>query len=185
MTTHDVLLPGMGTIRCLRPEQATEIHRQVLQYFKHGIVVTPGNTVFDIGANIGLFSLLVHSMCHGDVDIYMFEPIPSIFEALQINAGRADASRLRAYCCGLSSQPGTAEFAFCPNMPTLSTAYGKEHGELQEQVKASILRNLRDTHLRGSMDSMAAPILPLANPRQGLGTNVRDGAGSMSLEDGL
>ena len=53
-------------------------------YFKHGIVVTDGDCVFDVGANIGLFTLFVQQRCP-NAQVYAFEPIPPIFETLRNN----------------------------------------------------------------------------------------------------
>jgi|APLak6261658528_1056013.scaffolds.fasta_scaffold00459_3 FkbM family methyltransferase len=148
MPLHDTYLPGIGTVSCLRADHVSDIHGQVKHYFKHGISVKPGDTVFDVGANIGLFSLELQKMCQGDVVSYMFEPIPAIFAALEENARRFGHGSLKPICCGLSARSGTAEFAYCPNMPTLSTAYVEDQPELKEQVRDAILRNLRETHWR-------------------------------------
>ncbi|MCC7126095.1 MAG: FkbM family methyltransferase [Acidobacteria bacterium] len=148
MTLKETQLPGIGTITCLRPDQVAELHEQVEHYFQHGIDVWPGCTVVDVGANLGLFSLTVLQRCHGDATSYMFEPVPSIFAALEQNARRHGRTRLHPVCCGLSSRAGNVQFAYRPNMPSLSTAYVDDEAELEEQVKQAILRNLGVTHWR-------------------------------------
>lgn len=141
-------LADIGAISCTRPDQVAELYEQVMQYFKHGISIHSGATVFDVGANIGLFSLAAQKMCENNVVSYMFEPIPSTFAALEENARRFGAGKLKALCCGLSAHAGTAEFSYCPNMPSLSTAYIDDRSELQAQLKNSILRNLPETRGR-------------------------------------
>ena len=65
---------------CLHKEEARIIYEQVQEYFKHGIQVNRGDTVCDVGANIGVFSLYTYHLCDRDVNIYAFEPIPKIFQ---------------------------------------------------------------------------------------------------------
>lgn len=150
MARHEATLPNGMRVRCISAFQVPEIHRQVQQYFRHGITVRPGDTVFDVGANIGLFSLLVYEKCLRDVTVYAFEPIPAIFAALRENLQDLDPLRLKPFDFGLSDRSRTEVFSYRPNMATLSTAYGDDEGELQRQVTASLLRNLSATprHLR-------------------------------------
>jgi len=49
-----------------------------------GISLQDGACVFDVGANIGFFTLFVQQIWQ-DVRVYAFEPIPAIFETLQVN----------------------------------------------------------------------------------------------------
>jgi FkbM family methyltransferase len=150
MAVQRATLPNGMSVRCIRTFQVPEIQRQVQQYFRHGIAVRPGDTVFDVGANIGLFSLLVYEKCQQDVAVYAFEPIPAIFAALWENLQGLDPVRLKPFEYGLSDRSRTAVFAYRPNMPTLSSAYGDDEGELERQVAGALLRNLPATplHLR-------------------------------------
>ena len=49
-------------------------------YLKHGVALRDGDTVFDVGANIGLFSMFAASRARG-ATLFAFEPIPEIFAA--------------------------------------------------------------------------------------------------------
>src|SRR4029078_10192381 len=53
-------------------------------YQKHGITYEDGDCIFDVGANIGLFTLFAHEQCRNP-RIYAFEPVPSSFEKLRQN----------------------------------------------------------------------------------------------------
>jgi FkbM family methyltransferase len=48
--------------------------------------VKPGATVFDIGANIGWFSCLAHTITRGDVRVIAVEPMPRALRLLERNA---------------------------------------------------------------------------------------------------
>jgi len=106
-------------------------------YLKHGIRLVEGATVFDVGANIGLFTLFAGRLL-ADVTIYAFEPIPPVFEALRINA-QLYGLEARLFDCGLSDAPGTAEFTYYPNVTLISGRFADATEE--RDVVRSFLRN--------------------------------------------
>ena len=54
------------------------------QYLKYGIGVKEGDVVFDVGANIGLFSRFIANKAQ-NLKIFAFEPVPTIFKVLESN----------------------------------------------------------------------------------------------------
>jgi FkbM family methyltransferase len=62
-----------------------ELLREVDEYFALGATVDPGDTVLDVGANVGAFSLRVAERCHSDVSLHCFEPSPHTFRSLHDN----------------------------------------------------------------------------------------------------
>ncbi|HEX8212536.1 MAG TPA: amino acid adenylation domain-containing protein [Longimicrobium sp.] len=87
-------------------------------YLRHGIALRDGDCVFDVGANIGLFTLLA-GLAQPRVKVFAFEPIPPVFEVLRQNVALYGVDA-RLFDCGLSSRPGTAGFAFYPRVSILS-----------------------------------------------------------------
>ncbi|HEX2093290.1 MAG TPA: FkbM family methyltransferase [Longimicrobiaceae bacterium] len=96
-------------------------------YLRHGFTLADGDCVFDVGANIGLFTLFVHSLGHA-LTSFSFEPAPRIYEILRANASRY-APRARLFNYGISDRVGEAEFTFYPNSPGMSTF----HPRLEEE----------------------------------------------------
>ncbi len=85
---------------------AESLVREVDEYFASGAEVLPGQTVVDVGANIGAFALKVAELCKGDVRILCFEPAPATFSALQTNFGQVERlkqTRHQLFPLGLSS----------------------------------------------------------------------------------
>ena len=106
-------------------------------YLKHGIVLTDGSCVFDVGANIGLFTLFVQQR-YPNAQVYAFEPIPPICETLRNNI---DLYGMKAHLFqyGLSNRTGEAEFTFYPHFSAMSGAYANTQED--EEVTRATLRN--------------------------------------------
>ncbi|MFB2894250.1 FkbM family methyltransferase [Aerosakkonemataceae cyanobacterium BLCC-F50] len=138
----ETILPNGMNIFCLREEEVPILYSQIQEYFRNGIKVQKGDIVFDVGANIGLFTLWVYQMCNKDVSVYAFEPIPSIFEVLQCNAQRLDPEKIKVFNYGLSQESKAINFAYYPHATALSNAYPEDSKELRLQLKKVILSNL-------------------------------------------
>jgi len=109
-------------------------------YLRHGIRLEDGNTVVDIGANIGLFSLFVMSRCKNPA-IYAFEPSPRVFDLLQANcAAYGDPARVRTFNCGVAETKGNARFTFYKHSSVFSGFHPDEH-EDRAAVQA-VVRNV-------------------------------------------
>lgn len=103
----------------LNPSDARVLHRQIFverSYEKAGLRLPAGARVFDVGANIGLFSTWLTTLYPG-VELFCFEPLPEVFEALRRNLG----PRSQLFCCGLSDQRGAAQFVYDPALSSMST----------------------------------------------------------------
>jgi FkbM family methyltransferase len=140
----ETMLPNGMKIFYLVEDEVPALYKQTQEYFRNGIELHEGDTVFDVGANIGLFTLWVYQLCNKNVSVYAFEPIPAIFEVLQRNAQRFDSEKLRVFPCGLSREAKTMTFAYHPKATVLSNAYPDDSKELRDQLKGAILRNLKD-----------------------------------------
>lgn len=96
-------------------------------YVKHGIQIPKGAVVFDVGANIGLFTLFVHTEAP-DARIYSFEPAPPLFTIVSRNVER---NRVQAelFNFGLSNDDREASFTFYPNSSGMSSFHADEAEE--------------------------------------------------------
>jgi FkbM family methyltransferase len=77
--------PAIGEIYCLNETEARGTLHEICTdklYFREGVSISSGDIVFDVGANIGVFTLCAAKQ---GAHIYAFEPIPSTFEVLQHN----------------------------------------------------------------------------------------------------
>jgi FkbM family methyltransferase len=101
----------------------------VLDYFQPGVEFHPGMTVFDIGANMGMFSLEVLRRCGGDVCLFAFEPAPETFAYLERNVRELfPGAPARLYLEAVADRPGEATFYYRPGASTLSSLYSEALG---------------------------------------------------------
>ncbi len=148
-------LPNQMEVCCLQNnEEVFLIYEQVQEYFKHGIEINKGDTVFDVGANIGLFSLWVYRACSENVFIYAFEPIPNTFQVLEENIKRLNSKTIKIIPCGLSQSSHLQNFGFYPNATALSTAYPDGTSAERDKFKQAILQKI--DAIRSSKDKSAS-----------------------------
>src|SRR5258707_2758471 len=77
--------PAIGEIYCLNEAEARgTLHEICIDklYFQEEVSISPGDIVFDVGANIGVFTLCAAKQ---GAHLYAFEPIAPTFEVLQHN----------------------------------------------------------------------------------------------------
>lgn len=142
MKTPEMTLSNGMQLFYLNQQEVQFLYAKIPSYFRHGIAVREGDTVFDVGANIGLFSLFVSQKCNNNVDIYAFEPVPKVFEVLQRNVQRFNPEKVKLFPCGLAESAGTASLTYYPNSTGWSTAYPKDSQESKAAFKQFLLSKL-------------------------------------------
>jgi amino acid adenylation domain-containing protein/FkbM family methyltransferase len=120
-------------------------------YARYGVTVRDGDCVFDVGANIGLFSLYIGRK-FPRARIYSFEPVPRTFEVLRTNVALHQLNA-RTFNFGLSSHPGEVRFTFYPKVSASSGIYADAAED--ERVTRAFLRN-QDTFLEEFEDELMA-----------------------------
>ncbi|MGH9350163.1 MAG: amino acid adenylation domain-containing protein [Vicinamibacterales bacterium] len=115
------------------------------RYLRHGVTLSPGACVLDVGANIGMFSLFVGHHYPG-TRIYAFEPIAAIRKVLELNAG-IHGLDVRVIGAGLAEEEGERTFTFYPRMSILSGQFADA-----DQERAVVTAYARG-HATGSADA--------------------------------
>ncbi|MCY7347740.1 MAG: amino acid adenylation domain-containing protein [Pyrinomonadaceae bacterium] len=105
--------------------------------FKHGIKLEDGDCVVDVGANIGFFTMFVQQRWK-NIKGYAFEPIPAIYETLNINV-KLYGNDTKTFRCGLAEESKEVVFTYYPNSSTQSGRYADEQEE--REVLRSIIGN--------------------------------------------
>ncbi len=77
-------------------------------------LVEPGQTVYDVGANIGFFTMLCSRLVGPEGRVFAFEPIPENLATLRHNVALNGLSNVTIVEQALSSSTGTAEMFVSP-----------------------------------------------------------------------
>jgi FkbM family methyltransferase len=111
-----VVLSNGLTVHGMATANERRFEHFIGDYFSpRGVVIRPGMTVFDVGANIGLFSLEVLRRCDGDARIFAFEPAADTFTYLERNLCELfPGGQVHAVCKAVADRPGTATFYHRP-----------------------------------------------------------------------
>ncbi|MCI0661272.1 MAG: FkbM family methyltransferase [Acidobacteria bacterium] len=112
---QSLILPNNLKIYAPNRIEARALYREIFAertYSSHGISVSDGDCVFDVGANIGLYSIFL-TQSHRDLRIIAFEPIPQTFSILKKNIdGSPNGSQVKLFNFGLSNKSGRSLFEF-------------------------------------------------------------------------
>jgi FkbM family methyltransferase len=142
---------------CINQLEAEFLVKDVALYLKHGIELTAGAVVFDVGANIGVFSASVFQRLSGDVRIYAFEPIPPVYETLHLNAEEVFGNSVKALPFGLSNRNGQISFSYFPQMTVWSSSHRNPESVSEEK------KRLREVLYRSIRSAVIYPHLQFAS----------------------
>jgi FkbM family methyltransferase len=132
------------TIAHLNRVETEFVYKEIFQeraYLKHGITLQDGDCVFDIGANIGLFTIFVQEH-FSNVKVFAFEPSFETFNILVKNTGRY-GSNVVACPFGVAGGSGEALFTFYPGYSILSGFHGDVARDT-ETIRCGILNMWRE-----------------------------------------
>ena len=110
-------------------------------YLQHGITIKDGDCIFDVGANIGFFTMFVHQKCR-PAAVYAFEPAPPLFDILSRNAS-VYGEHAKLFNHGISNESKRATFTFYPNSSGMSSFYGDKTEE-KEALRAIMINQWRN-----------------------------------------
>lgn len=130
-------------------------------YLRRGLSLSPGDTVVDAGANVGLFALAAWGQVGPRGRVVACEPISVLAEALRRNLAEAGAPLSDVLECGLSDGcAASADFTFYPACAGWSTLAALEDPEeVARGVEAFLERELTEGDPSGDA---ASPELRLA-----------------------
>jgi FkbM family methyltransferase len=125
-------------------------------------LVKHSKVFFDIGSNIGYYSLLASSITNKAMSVYAFEPMPDAFNLLKQNIDINGFTNIKAFQLALSNSTGEATFYLIPNkkfenFPQLTGDGGlnKNHSgkrtTINFDVKINTLDTITDENLNGAI----------------------------------
>jgi len=112
-----LVLPNGEKIYYIDKLSALDIYEEIYidnDYLRYDISVEPNDTVFDVGANIGLFSRFIANQAP-NLKIYAFEPVSITFEVLEANL-RNLGGDLKLYNIGLADRNQKTKIHYYPKV---------------------------------------------------------------------
>jgi FkbM family methyltransferase len=110
-------LPNGEELYYIDKLSALDIYEEIYEendYLQFGIDVKENNVIFDVGANIGLFSRYIAQKAP-NLSIHAFEPVPIIYEVLEANLKKVPAS-IKTYNIGLSDHSEQTKIHYYPKV---------------------------------------------------------------------
>ena len=111
-------------INCISGLEAQMLESHIDGYLNNIVSINNGDIIIDIGANIGVFGLILSKMFN-DLSIYSFEPIIDTYEVLKANADLSKNKKFKAIHSGVSNKDENIDITYYPNSPAMSTSNPK------------------------------------------------------------
>jgi FkbM family methyltransferase len=108
-------------------------------------IIRPGMFVADIGANIGLYTLLAARLLQGSGRVFSFEPTPGIFDILRNNVqlnGHLEAGIVKMHNVAISDSRSRMTFFSNPEDSTHNSLFAESEGMQRLEVDAITLDGL-------------------------------------------
>ncbi|MGD2115541.1 MAG: amino acid adenylation domain-containing protein, partial [Acidobacteriota bacterium] len=106
----------------------------------HGAALGDGARIFDVGAHVGLFALSL-ALRWRDLEIFAFEPLPPVFEALESNV-ELHGLGARCFCHALGAETSRAAFDYYPHATLLSGRSDLQPADAETRERA-VVRTLK------------------------------------------
>lgn len=136
-------LPNGLTVACLNRDNTLALYDEIFThdtYGKTGVKIEAGDTVIDVGANIGLFALWARQQAA--CRLYCFEPSPQTCEALRRNVPDATISP-----AAVTDHCGAIAMTHYPRLPELSTIRPGDFADAERRDWTAYLRRRAAEHV--------------------------------------
>jgi FkbM family methyltransferase len=105
---HKVRASSLDRLLCLWLHRAGLMGREERRFLQEA--VAPGMRVVDVGANVGLYTLLLAHLAGPGGHVYAVEPEPVLFRTLCSNCRRNGAANVTTLNCALGAAAGRTVF---------------------------------------------------------------------------
>lgn len=141
----DLLLPNGLRVQTQCAENTRIAYDEIFEgriYECFDVAIADGDTILDVGANIGLAVLWCNERLRTGT-VHAFEPIPATFAALTENVRRHNHLDVRLHAVGLADRQGEAEFTWYPLTSTSSSMFPDDSAAAHEESRRFIRADLR------------------------------------------
>src|SRR5579883_1711683 len=114
--------------------------------------LSPGDTFIDVGASVGLYTVVASTLVGARGRVLAFEPASEIYPVLRRNAAINGTSNVTTFNAAVSDQPGTARLFHITGASLYSLGERAGHDDSFEEVRVTTLDEVVD---RMGLDSVA------------------------------
>ena len=107
-----------------------------MDYFQHGISVQGGDTVVDVGANFGAFSIAASRLVGESGKVFCYEPDPFVFERLQQNIRMNGCRNVTAFNEAVGGRDGHVDL-FIDRKSAFSTLHTEVDGRVSSRAHST------------------------------------------------
>jgi FkbM family methyltransferase len=151
-------LPNGLTIAHRNHNETSYLYEEIFakeSYVRHGISLPAGSCVFDVGANIGMFTLYVQQQCPG-ARVYAFEPVAELCATLRANSQLLDGA-VKVFDYGLWATEQEVEFTYYERYTMMSGVKAYADAASEVAVIKSYLRQ-EEAHGENSASELLAQV---------------------------
>tara|TARA_R110002124_G_scaffold81978_1_gene215508 strand:- start:140 stop:2812 length:2673 start_codon:yes stop_codon:yes gene_type:complete len=109
-------------------------------YLKNGITINDNDVIFDVGANIGMFSIFASNVAK-NLNIYAFEPAQNVYDILKLNLQYYNKNAL-IFSYGISNKIGISKFTYLPEVSVMSSIYSSKE-ESRSLIKNTLSKKFK------------------------------------------
>ncbi|MGV3512982.1 MAG: FkbM family methyltransferase [Novosphingobium sp.] len=124
MTEHDFgfkIWVNLADTSISWPIIRNEFERAEVQFVKS--TIKSGQSVIDLGANIGFFSLLFSKLVGPHGRVLSFEPMPHLFERANMSISENGIKHCHIHNIAIAREKGTTRLVYAPDSPNWGSAF--------------------------------------------------------------
>ncbi|OLZ67256.1 hypothetical protein AV521_25790 [Streptomyces sp. IMTB 2501] len=145
----------LDQVQGVNPHETQYLYDEIFvqrSYMRGGVTLREDAVVFDVGANIGMFSLFVLENCPS-ATLYAFEPLAPVYRLLERNAASA-GDRVHVFRHGLADREADVSFAFYPGNSWMSGLRDYSDPQAEADVMKTYLLNERSKGMAKARDEL-------------------------------
>jgi len=129
---YRICVSPAGNLAYLLGMAEPHLQRAIRQY------VAPGDTVYDVGANLGYVSLALAKRVGPEGRVFAFEPVPQSVDLLRRNVAVNQLKNIQVFDCAVSDQSGAAVIRVAQNLATASMVWHRNDSSVKEFVVRTV-----------------------------------------------
>lgn len=138
--------------------EADFLYREIFknnEYLRNGIYLRDDAVVVDVGANVGMVSILIGKL-YPDAKIFAIEPVKLLCDAIELNV-QLHGVDIKVFNCAIGKGSGTISYTYYPKNTAMSGAFADQTED--RETLASYFAAQRNDENNEDLSAMIAEVL--------------------------